>query len=426
MGHERLCDLVAKINKNDSHSQHLDASVIAAGARPWEDPMRPVRRWCQGIGQTVPGCRAFSRSGDISVKIGVVIPYFQREAGLLARALASVFGQELPAGAALEVVVVDDGSPAPVEPELAGLGPGARAAVTVLRQANAGPGAARNRALDHLAATGASHVAFLDSDDLWAPRHLAEAAEALGLGFELYFCAHKRAQGAAPQAAPGPAPDSAPDSASGPDGGDGGDGGDRELARLRRPGEGQVAWLRPDASLIGVESERLLLAHLAAYVSQTSTVVVSLRALGSLRFDTGLRGAGEDQLLWIELALAGHGAVISSALNVTCGRGVNLYHSAFDFGSVKVVERVGYLLLFWRQVRAKLQARGLADPGCEQGLARYRRAYSYLFVRALLRRQLPPLRQLRALLAQEPLLLLGMPVRFLLVLPHRNREAPTW
>lgn len=338
------------------------------------------------------------------LRIGVVIPYFQREPGILARALASVFRQELPGGAELEVVVVDDGSPAPVGPELAALAPGHRAAVTVLSQPNAGPGAARNRGLDHLARADADYVAFLDSDDAWAPRHLADAVEALRLGYNLYFCAHERAQADVHEL----------------------DGGDEELARLRRPGEPQVTWLGPDASLIGVASERLLLAHLTAYVSQTSTVVVTTSAIRDLRFDTRLRGAGEDHLLWIELALAGNEAVISAVRNVTCGRGINVYYSAFDFGSVKVVERVGYLLLFWRHVRAKLRARGIAAPVCEQDLTRYRRAYSYLFVRALLRRQVPPLRQLRLLMSEEPLLLLGMPFRFLMVLPHREREAPTW
>jgi succinoglycan biosynthesis protein ExoW len=338
------------------------------------------------------------------VKIGVIIPYFQRDPGILARALASVFRQELPAGAKVEVVVVDDESPAPAAPELDTLRPEHRALVTVLSQPNGGPGSARNRGLDHLVGTGADYVAFLDSDDIWGPRHLAEAVAALRRGFDFYFCANRKAHTDVEEL----------------------DGGDMELARLRRPHEPQVTWLRPDASLIAVASERLLMAYLTAYVSQTSTIVVTMDAVRDLRFNSGLRGAGEDHLFWIELALAGHQAVISSAVNVTCGRGVNLYFSAFDFESVKVVERVGYLLLFWRHVKAKLRARGIARPDCEQGLTRYRRAYSYLFVRALLRRQVPPLKQLRVLMAEEPLLVLSMPFRFLSVLPHREREAPTW
>ena len=43
--------------------------------------------------------------------IAVIIPYFQREAGILRRALASVFAQTN--APSWEIIVVDDGSPVP-------------------------------------------------------------------------------------------------------------------------------------------------------------------------------------------------------------------------------------------------------------------------------------------------------------------------
>jgi hypothetical protein len=48
-------------------------------------------------------------------RIGVVIPYFQREAGLLHRALSSVAAQD---HRPVQVVVVDDGSPHPAPGEI--------------------------------------------------------------------------------------------------------------------------------------------------------------------------------------------------------------------------------------------------------------------------------------------------------------------
>ncbi len=85
----------------------------------------------------------------------VIIPTFDR-AALIGPTLASVVGRP-----GVEVIVVDDGS-TDGTPEVAATFPG----VTVLRQANRGPGAARNAGL--AVATG-EYAAFLDSDDLWLP-----------------------------------------------------------------------------------------------------------------------------------------------------------------------------------------------------------------------------------------------------------------
>ena len=43
--------------------------------------------------------------------IAVVIPYFQREPGILGKALNSIHSQLIPEGWSVEVIVVDDGSP---------------------------------------------------------------------------------------------------------------------------------------------------------------------------------------------------------------------------------------------------------------------------------------------------------------------------
>lgn len=95
----------------------------------------------------------------------VIIPTYNR-AELLRQALASVFYQEF---RDFEVIVVDDGSTedqSSVEEEW-------RGRVTFIRQANGGPGAARN--LGTQAAHGA-YLAFLDSDDQWFPWTLATFA----------------------------------------------------------------------------------------------------------------------------------------------------------------------------------------------------------------------------------------------------------
>jgi glycosyltransferase involved in cell wall biosynthesis len=94
--------------------------------------------------------------------VSVVVPLYNAERYVTA-ALDSIFAQD---AAALEVLVVDDGSQ---DGSVAALAPFA-ARVTLLRQANAGPAAARNRALRQAAG---EFVAFLDADDLWPAGRLA-------------------------------------------------------------------------------------------------------------------------------------------------------------------------------------------------------------------------------------------------------------
>ncbi len=109
------------------------------------------------------------------MKCSVIIPYYQREPGVLRRALKSVFAQS---HADFDVIVVDDSSPLPIEAEVGTLPLDERARITVIKQTNAGPGGARNTGLDHVPADSAC-VAFLDSDDEWVPDHLKTATEAL-------------------------------------------------------------------------------------------------------------------------------------------------------------------------------------------------------------------------------------------------------
>jgi succinoglycan biosynthesis protein ExoW len=116
-------------------------------------------------------------------RIGVVIPYYQRDAGLLHRTLSSVAAQD---HRPVQVVVVDDGSPRPAAEEITPELHDALPELTVIVQANRGISGARNAALDALTAE-VSAVAFLDSDDYWEPSHLRLAAAALERGADFFF-----------------------------------------------------------------------------------------------------------------------------------------------------------------------------------------------------------------------------------------------
>jgi glycosyltransferase involved in cell wall biosynthesis len=104
------------------------------------------------------------------VPVGVVIPV-HGFSPYLTQTLDAIAEQDAPA---VDVVVVDDGSPSPVE-----LPEGHRDRVRLVRcEERGGPGAARNRGIASLA-DEVDLVAFCDHDDVWIPGYLAAHARAL-------------------------------------------------------------------------------------------------------------------------------------------------------------------------------------------------------------------------------------------------------
>ncbi len=111
-----------------------------------------------------------------TMNLSVIIPVYNRFEALPA-ALASVRNQLLPGD---EVIVVDDGSREDPSPYL----PLEDSRVRLLRQANAGPGVARNSGIRE---AKNAYVAFLDSDDLWLPWTRAMLEQAHELHPEVSF-----------------------------------------------------------------------------------------------------------------------------------------------------------------------------------------------------------------------------------------------
>jgi GT2 family glycosyltransferase len=116
-------------------------------------------------------------SATVAPFFSVVVPTHDRPRQLAA-CLAALARQDYPSGR-FEVIVVDDGSAVPPEEALP-----AHGVFQFLRQAQAGPAAARNRGA---AAAGGEYLAFTDDDCLPEPDwlqalagHLAESDLALG------------------------------------------------------------------------------------------------------------------------------------------------------------------------------------------------------------------------------------------------------
>ncbi|MFO1056691.1 MAG: glycosyltransferase family A protein [Dongiaceae bacterium] len=116
-----------------------------------------------------------------AVPVAAVVPFYNGR-DFVRAAIESILGQEAPPA---EIVVVDDGSTDGGADLVAGL-PGVR----VVRQANGGEAAARNRGIRE---TTAPLLAFLDQDDLWLPRKLALQVAALAAdpGLDFVFAQHR-------------------------------------------------------------------------------------------------------------------------------------------------------------------------------------------------------------------------------------------
>lgn len=242
-----------------------------------------------------PGEGCGEASGVGAGLVAVVIPYYQREAGILARALRSVSAQDWPRER-LRVYVVDDGSPQPAARELAQV-PEIADRVCLIQQRNAGPGAARNAALDRMD-SDVVWIAFLDSDDEWMPDHLSKAILALSQGYDAYFADFYQL--------------------------------DQQVSAFSRAG--RIDPLRHLAlpygeslfEYVGDMTRQILTGN----VIGTSTVVLRQGTIAEVRFRNEYRRAGEDYLFWLALAQRGARFCFGARPSVRCGRGVNVYSGA--------------------------------------------------------------------------------------------------
>lgn len=323
--------------------------------------------------------------------ITIVIPYFQRQPGVLKRALSSVarqVGCPLP----VRVLVVDDASPVPPEPEVSDISWPDGMRVEILRRPNGGPGAARNTGLD---AAGADtlYLAFLDSDDEWTEDHLARAVAALDVGFDFYFANLYQLDQSV---------------------------GAFERAGRIRPGEHPRVHCGHDDihAYVGDLFDQTLRGN----VIGTPAVVYRFRRFSEQRFHTQFRSAGEDYLFWMEIATSGARVVFSAKVEVACGRGVNVFASS-GWGTAEHLRRLHEEIRFKRMVRRNFTLNAVQAAHVRDNIRQLREAFARDLAHRLARRSLPDADLLLKHAVTDPITYLSMPLVILRLFSRRKRGA---
>lgn len=263
-------------------------------------------------------------------KIAVVIPFFQREAGILGKALRSIAEQRYPKNF-LYTVVIDDGSPLSAEAEIDASRLRGELNVRVIRQANAGPNEARNAGLESLD-PDTDVVAYLDSDDEWINDHLRRGVSVLADGFSAYFTNLFHLGDSIP-----------------------------EFEKARRVDPDKHPQLS-DPTLhryVGDMAHQVVTANIIFM----PTLMIDFKALGHVRFPFAHRHGGGDYLYWLALIEQGAVFAFSTQAEVRCGRGINMWYAS-GWGTDGLARRI----LDEARFRQRAVDQYIKDPETQEAL----------------------------------------------------------
>ncbi|HEV2608909.1 MAG TPA: glycosyltransferase [Noviherbaspirillum sp.] len=308
-------------------------------------------------------------------KVAVVIPFFQREQGVLLRAVQSVFAQSF---VDFHIFVVNDGSPICPKAELRSYLDRNEPRLTIIDQNNAGPGAARNRGLDILPA-GTEYVAFLDSDDEWLAGHLDNAVAALDEGYDFYFSDFYFSDF-------------------------------KEKSAFTRAGRIPLTEHKKLPShdnlyeYTGDMADQILV---RGNVIGTSNVVYRYRTHSRLRFRTEFFN-GQDYLFWLDFFAAGGRAIFSSAIECNCGVGVNIFAGA-GWNTDRSLDRLRNELKLWTSVDSIFKLASTRKAANVRRIRRIRCSIVRDILHRIAHRKTVHLRILADIICIDPVILLVIP-----------------
>lgn len=229
-------------------------------------------------------------------QIAVIIPFYQRSAGILKRALLSIAAQVEIEAYDVSVLIVDDASPVAPELDIQGVTMPKNIECHVLKKENGGPASARNHGIE--SASSADFIAFLDSDDEWNIHHLATAMRAFSHKADCDFFfedSQENEEITLYQHYNFPVPQNA----------------DLEFC------DSEIKCLPSQEALHYISSQ---------YISHTSTIVYrKLPENSDLFFPVDQKYTGEDHLMWISLVARSRYVCYTFNIGSKRGRGVDIF-----------------------------------------------------------------------------------------------------
>ncbi|GAX62981.1 glycosyltransferases [Candidatus Scalindua japonica] len=226
-------------------------------------------------------------------KISIIIPYFQKESGILKKSVLSVLRQKGVNN--YEIIVIDDDSPVPAKKDLGSLLADNKSIIKIIEQKNTGPAGARNRGLNSVS-KDTVYVAFLDSDDEWEVSHLKNAVCGLEKGYDFYF------------------------------------------SNFQRHFSNYSRFQHPDTNLkfsanshVNIDKEMNLYEFRGSFFDSllqnnfigTPTVVYRYENYSNFRFREEFFN-GEDLIFWLDFSKLNVKVVFSTNIEVFCGEGINI------------------------------------------------------------------------------------------------------
>ncbi|MBP9877565.1 MAG: glycosyltransferase family 2 protein [Alphaproteobacteria bacterium] len=228
------------------------------------------------------------------LKIAVVIPFYQKEAGLLRKAIKSAINQDYKC--VMDIIIIDDGSPAPAYPECDELEyDKKRIQIRIIRQKNKGVAAARNLALENVS-SDTDYIALLDPDDEWKPEHLKTIFKH-SQNFDFYFCRHIRY--------------------------------DKEYTAYHKNLQHlSFSKIKPihNTELIQLKGDVLKEFFLEKFDDIGGTFIINWKKYYNTRFDEEIHLA-EDYLFFLKILLQNPKVLYSEKINVRAGNGLNIYYN---------------------------------------------------------------------------------------------------